>query len=578
MLRLPLRTSLALGALSSLAAAQSPTFTSGPDFYGWPDATPSGLTKFVAANTTLDDSDDAFALHGTALYFVHGAGTYPRWQPVADGVTDFIVTRRGNSDVAVFATSAGLKAASWTSDAMQIGGISGSPILGDTPLLAASRTANGGTTIAGVTAAGTVVCGRWDDSGAWTTTTTIEPGAVPTGLAAAEFSNNAGAEIAMIVSGALQICAENGAPVTVTGLPAEVGHKVFALPGGAEGGVMDSFVYVTASPVSGSVEAFWEVFPNGVSLPFPTGNWTIRNIVGSKPWSNGRRGVMVHTANTGEVFRLEKWFDVPGVNTILGPTTTHAQEAFWWIPVTAVEAAGAPVLDGLMACGDFDSDGLDDILVASTGNRFSYLFPAQDDENRENGITQIDWAGSMPIGGEDSGTTVLFGISLTLSSIPEGFSASQPPNALLGINWVREGGVGTYLNTTPSPRVIHGCAVGQPTTLWLQATTNIAPEESLVYVSVRPARVDFGTNPPTILQQGTAVNMMTVLGGTTTANPLLCGVFSGEPDRYTAENRVELTCPGSAGVGEDDGVIIGGFSRRSTIGPFPPGYGSPPGQ
>lgn len=580
MLRRHICTSLALCASAALAAAQSPTFTSGPDFYGWPDAAPSGLTKFVGANTTLDDSDDAFALYGTSLYFVHGAGTYPSWEPVATGVNDFVVTRRGSSDVVVYSTGSGLKYATWVGDSMQVGFISDSPVLSSTPRLAACRLANGDTVLAGIASGSTVVCGLWSAAGAWTTTSTMNFAAVPSDLAVADFANSgdAGAEIAMIVDGTLVLRKTSGSPVMVAGLPTQTGHRIFALPGGANGGALDSFVYVTASPVSGSVEAFWEIFPDGVSLPFNTGGWTIRNIVGSKPWSNGRRGVMVQTANTGEIFRLEKWYDAPGVNTILGPTTTHPEQAFWWIPVTAVEATGAPVLDGLMACGDFDSDGLDDILVASSTNRFSYLYPAVDDDNRENGVTQIDAIGMMPVEGGDSGTTILIGVGLTLSSIPDGFSPSLPPNALLGIDWVREGGIGTYLNTTPSPRVIQQCTVGQPTTMWLTATTNILPEDSLVYISVRPARVDFNTVPPTILQQGTAVNMTTVLGGAASGNPLLCGVFTGEPDRYTAENRIDLNCPGNSGVGVDDGVILGGFSRRSTVGPFPPGYGSPPGQ
>jgi hypothetical protein len=108
--------------------------------------------------------------------------------------------------------------------------------------------------------------------------------------------------------------------------------------------------------------------------------------------------------------------------------------------------------------------------------------------------------------------------------------------------------------------------------LWVDITTPYPLTSTLVYLEFRAVEAVFGGGAPVILQRGSPVNAVTMQDP---MGPLLCQLFDAEPDRYSSDNRSQNGCGGTAGG--DGPVILGGFNRRSSIGPFPSGSGSPTG-
>lgn len=579
-----LRIALALAALTSASLAQSPVYTSGPDYMGWPTDTPGSLVKLVAADVTQDDLDDAFALHGTELFLVHAPAAFPRWTPVATGVSDFAVARlddieAGGETGALYAANDGLWFAYWQDGGVTKLPLDGADELASATMLCAFHEDDGSIVVAGKVAPTRVARGRLTASGSWQPLGAISEPELVSALTLADFTSDAAPEIATLSGGVLRVRSESGSLQPISGLPTEIGAKLFRLAGGGAGG-RDSLAYVTASSQPGSLQALYEVFPDGVSLPVQTGEFSIAAVERTSPWSSGKSAVIVQTANTGDVFRFEDSGAQPGTQTLVLPTTTVPDQAYWWIPVNAVQGSGAPILDGRLTCGDFDADGLDDVLVASGGERFSYLFPAVDDPFRINGIFLIDRPAVPPAGDPDGRgrgpgptdvTTMAVGIEFTIQEYPRGFTAPIGVNTVQCIAWVREGGAGTFVAPTPvfvgrQPANLTGA-----NTFWFDVSTNVATGSTLVYVEVRGLHVQGST----VVQASTPVNTVTVLDGSTYQNGVLCNVFDVEPDMYSAENR---SLNGCGGGGSGDGpVILGGFNRRSSIGPFSSGSSSPGG-
>ncbi|MBI5435277.1 MAG: hypothetical protein HZA52_20755 [Planctomycetes bacterium] len=571
---------VALGVLAGSAFAQaSPVYTSGPDYMGWPTDTPNGLVKFVAADVTPDDLDDAFALYGTNLYLVHSPAAYPRWELVTSGVSDFaVVKRHGGRYGAVISTAAGLSLATW-STSLKLMAIPGTDSMSNLALLNAFDESSGANIVAGRGSATRVVFGRLTGDGLWSQFNGVTETQPITGLALADLGLTAGAELATISGGVLRVRSQTGTLQVIPGMPTEVGAKVFRLAGGGDVSTEDSFGYVTASSQAGSLQVVYEVFGTGVNYPTYTGPYLIESMQRTKPWTGGKAAIIIQTSNTGEIFRFQDNGGLPGQVTLITPTTTAEFQTYWYIPVTAAQIPnGGPILGGKMACADFDADGLDDVLVASNEQRFNYLFPAVDDPFRLNGIHHVDTYSIPPIdGGKDGSrrggaatdsTTVVIGIQAQVNQFPRGFTAPNGVNTVQVTMWVREGGAGTFVSLPGSVQRQPLNLTG-PNQFLFDATTNVLPDDTLVYFQVRGLNVQ-GT---TVVQSSTPVSAVTVLGGAVQQNATLCDVFTVEPDMYSEENRGLNGC-GSGGFG-DGPVILGGFNRRSNVGPFVQGTGSP---
>ncbi|MCC6409759.1 MAG: hypothetical protein IT453_21580 [Planctomycetes bacterium] len=570
----------ALGALTGSALAQfSPVYTSGPDYMGWPTVAPNGLVKFVAADVTPDDLDDAFALYGNELYLVHSPAAYPRWEPVATGVSDFAVVKHPTGRYgAVFSTATGLALTRWA-HGISVVAIPGTADLAYATKLAAVDETSGSNVVAGLNGPTRIVRGRLSASGVWSGQSSSSEALAITGLALADIGLTPGAELATISGGVLRIRSEAGTLQAIPGIPADVGAKVFRLAGGGTASTEDSFGYVTATAQPGSLQAIYEVFGNGVNFPTYTGPYLIESMQRTKPWSNGKAAVVVQTSNSGDIFRFEDAGATPGQITLIVPTTTDPDQVYWWIPVTAAQLpTGGPVLGGRMACADFDADGLDDVLVASNEQRFNYLFPAVDDQFRMNGIHHIESYTTPPVGAGKDGsrrggsptdsTTIQLGIQAQVNQFPRGFAAPNGVNTVQVTMWVREGGAGTFVSLPGSVQRQPLNLTG-PNQFLFAATTNALPSDTLVYFQIRGLNVQ-GT---TVVQSSTPVSAVTVLDGSVQQNATLCNVFDVEPDTYSEENRNLNGC-GSGGSG-DGPVILGGFNRRSNVGPFVNGSGSP---
>jgi hypothetical protein len=546
-------------------------YFSGSDYIAWPGDTPGALTKFVGANVTPDDFADAFALHGNSLYLVHAPAMFPRWQLLATGVTDFVVVHRGaatDPDTVVFSDSTGLRWARWYQEAAHGGQIASTTAWRNAARLCAVDD-HGTTVIAGVVTDNQIRRARWAANGAWSSGGVYDESDVVTSLALADYSDTletTGVELASIVNGALRIRAEDGSTLPQSGVLYTAGHKVFRIADGGDG--VDSFLYVAASIYPGfSEESFQEIFPVGASIPMETLGWTIRDAVTNRPWQNGHRSVTLQTDNYGDVFRLDDVGFTPYTTTLVVPQPGPTEETYWNVTVTAEQAAYEPVEDGRMAIADFDADGLDDVLVASPEQRHSYFFPARDIADRLNQLTFVDRLPST------NGTYVEPHIELSASVLiaanPQGMTGGTA-NGIACIAWVRDG-LESTIDPTPVVTVV-------PATPGVATVVEIGVnvpelETALVYLQYRAVRATFAPPAaPVVHERSAPLNCVTMADP---VDPLLCTLFDQEPDRWSEDNRDLNDC------GEPDGYngapILSGFNRRSSIGPFAGGAGSPPG-
>ncbi|MCK6447192.1 MAG: hypothetical protein L6Q99_12450 [Planctomycetes bacterium] len=570
----------AVCALTNAALAQTyTTYGTGSDFIAWPTDPTAPLRKIVGADVTPDELDDAFALYGDSLYLIHAPAQFPRFELVSNGVTDFTVVQRQFDDgsalgtnVVIYSTELGLSYASWNGSAIDTFLIPGSTDWAYTTRLA-SQPIDDYIALAGVVnnAPQRLMRSRWLSSGSLGSFMTSNEHATITGLALGEYDDHVdGIECAVIAGGSLRIRTEAGVLNVLPASLAPEAHKVYRNPGGGANG-RDSFLYVAASQQSGSLESIQEVFLEGASAPVQTFGLTVRDIATNRPWSHPLFAqypcVSVQLNGTFHVYRFADVGAAANVTTLIAvPSIEEGEQDYWCVPVSSSNTTSTPVTDGLITYADFDGDDLDDLLVASNSLSHFYVYPARDNIERSNGM-QITGSFSKSSSSRRGGGSALLSTYTLNSSVNTGQlqGLSGPPTRIKVWVWVRNGvGATNYVDIPPVTATAAYNPSG-PTPISVSVSTNYTAPDLIFYLQYRGQIVDSTTG--TVLESSQPANCV---AGTVSNDPNLCPLFSAEPDRYTLTNQQQNGCTLGSGP-----VILGGFNRRSTIGPFPAGYGSP---
>lgn len=575
--------SLAAGfcALTGVAFAQSYTdYGTGSDFIAWPTNPSAALTKFVGVDFTPDDLDDAFALYGSTLYLIHAPAQFPRYEPVANGVSDFAIAQitdesgmSNGASVAVYSTEMGLSYAAWNGSMVVNVAIGGSDDWANCTKLDTYTIDERTVALACVGSGPTrVLRALWESASDLGATASLSESGAVAGLALADYNTDVvGVECAIIADGSLRIRSEAGALQPLPGVLPTAPWMVRRNPrGGAHSA--DSFVYVAQSQQPWSQHAFQEIFPNGASTPAETGSLLVRNVLPHRPWSEmplalfGCIGVQVE--GSGDVYRFGDVGATPNTVTLMPvPFLGSVEQDYWHVPVRSDQnAVPTFVPDGIATYADFDGDDLDDLLVSSDSNSHFYAYPARDNIERMNGMQITGFStkssSSRRGGGSALLTTYTFNANVSTAALQ---GLSGPPTRIKVWAWVRNGiGPASYVDIPPVTATAAYNLSGQ-TPVSVSVSTNYAPPNVIFYLQYRGQIVDPVSGA--VLESSQPANCV---AGTVANDPNLCQLFSAEPDRYTAANQLQNGCTSGDGP-----VILGGFNRRSTIGPFPAGYGSP---
>ncbi len=568
---------LGFAALATAAASaqSSPLeFNSGPDYIAWPTDTPIGCTKVEGGNITPDQIGDAVALKGGDMYLIHAPAHFPRWQLVASSVFDFEVVHSAsavNPDRVFYTDPTGLHYMTWgNNNAPVITDIAGTSSWAGGTRLCGCALNDGTTTVACVGSPGKVILRvSLSSSGVWSTLTTISETAAITSLAVADFATNAGVEVADVAASALHIRTADTATLSVGTIANPVAHKVFRIDGGGANG-LDGLGYVAASN-SSAQEALCEIFPGGASAVVETQPWTVGEVRVSHPWGPGAVCVTLLSGNSPELFRLQAFGSTPGSPVFVLPTTDKSHMQYFHIQLSAPDSSSGtqPITDGHIACGDFDGDGFDDVLLLSNVQKHSYVYPAVDDVNRLSALPYTQVAAFVsPTGGTVNGGTP-YSITINFTGI------TSPWNGMKYTLWTRSAGTGTnpFGATIDTPALVDSATQLSPDasgncSMTINFTSTYSPGSVIFYIELRTAVYSSGVITS---QLGTPLDVVAMQYPGYDAR--LCTLFTSEPDRYTDANQRQNAC--TSGV--NSFVILNGFNRRSAIGPIQSGSGSPTG-